>query len=138
LIALSGDAIQRKLASNAKKVDAFIEKILTPRRPEQLYEASRHLIRAGGKRLRPFLTVQACEAVGGDPADAIPYAAGFELLHNFTLVHDDVMDNDPLRRGSPTTHVKYGVPLAICAGDLLYARPRRGPPSRCARVRSST
>ncbi len=103
-------------------MDAFIDEILTPKRPEVLYEASRHLVLAGGKRLRPFLTMKACEAVGGEPKDAIPFAAAFEILHNFTLVHDDVMDNDPVRRGAPTVHTMYGVPMAICAGDLLFAK----------------
>ncbi len=119
---MSGEAIKRKLGDAAKPVDAFIDEILTPRRPEAIYEASRHLVLAGGKRLRPFLTMKACEAVGGDPEDAIPYAAAFEILHNFTLVHDDVMDNDPVRRGAPTVHTKWGVPMAICAGDLLFAK----------------
>jgi geranylgeranyl diphosphate synthase, type I len=118
----SGDAIKKKLVDSAKPVDAFIDEILTPRRPKILYEASRHLVLAGGKRLRPFLTLKACEAVGGDPMKAIPYAAAFEILHNFTLVHDDVMDNDPLRRGAPTVHTRWGVPMAICAGDLLFAK----------------
>ena len=118
----SGDAIKRKLVESTKPVDVFIDEILTPRRPEILYEASRHLLLAGGKRLRPFLTLKACEAVGGNPADAIPFAAAFEMLHNFTLVHDDVMDNDPVRRGAPTVHIRWGVPMAICAGDLLFAK----------------
>jgi geranylgeranyl diphosphate synthase type I len=118
----SGDAIMKKLVDSTTPVNAFIDEILTPRRPEVLYEASRHLVLAGGKRLRPFLTLKACEAVGGDPKDAIPYAAAFEILHNFTLVHDDIMDNDPIRRGTPTVHTKWGVPMAICAGDLLFAK----------------
>jgi len=118
----NGDAIKKKLVDSAKPVDAFIDEILKPRRPEALYEASRHLIHAGGKRLRPFLTIKACEAVGGDSYEAIPYAAAFEILHNFTLVHDDVMDNDSIRRGTPTVHAKWGVPMAICAGDLLFAK----------------
>ena len=118
----SGNTIMKKLVDSAKPVDAFIDEILTPRRPEVLYEASRHLVLAGGKRLRPFLTLKACEAVGGDTRNAIPYAAAFEILHNFTLVHDDVMDNDPMRRGAPTVHTKWGVPMAICAGDLLFAK----------------
>lgn len=118
----NGDAIKRKLVESTKPVDDFIDEILTPRRPKVLYEASRHLILAGGKRLRPFLTLKACEAVGGNPADAVPFAAAFEILHNFTLVHDDVMDNDPVRRGASTVHTKWGVPMAICAGDLLFAK----------------
>jgi geranylgeranyl diphosphate synthase, type I len=123
VVAMSnGDTIKKKLIEGAKPVDAFINEILAPRRPEALYEASRHLVFAGGKRLRPFLAMKACEAVGGDPMDAIPYAAAFEILHNFTLVHDDVMDNDPVRRSTPTVHTKWGVPMAICAGDLLFAK----------------
>ena len=118
----SGDVIKRKLVQSVKPVDAFIDEILKPRRPEVLYDASRHLVMAGGKRLRPFLTLKSCEAVGGDPKDAIPYAAAFEILHNFTLVHDDVMDNDVMRRGAPTVHTKWGVPMAIAAGDLLFAK----------------
>lgn len=118
----SGDAIKKKLVDSAKPVDSFIDEILMPRRPKVLYDASRHIVLAGGKRLRPFLTLKACEAVGGNPEDAIPFAAAFEILHNFTLIHDDVMDNDPVRRGTPTVHTKWGVPMAIVAGDLLFAK----------------
>jgi len=118
----SGDIIRTKLTENAVRVDAFINELLKPRRPEILYEASRHLVMAGGKRLRPYLTVKSCEIVGGKPQDAIPYSAGLEILHNFTLVHDDVMDNDKVRRGTSTVHTKYGIPIAICAGDLLFAK----------------
>ncbi|MCW4050594.1 MAG: polyprenyl synthetase family protein [Candidatus Bathyarchaeota archaeon] len=114
--------IKRKIVENAEKVDSFIVEALKDRKPKILYEASRHLIEAGGKRLRPFLTVKACEAVGGNPADAVPFAAALEILHNFTLVHDDVMDHDNLRRGNPTVHTKYGDAMAILAGDLLFAK----------------
>jgi len=118
----SGDAIKKKLVDSAKPVDAFINEILTPRKPEVLYDASRHLVLSGGKRLRPFLTLKACEAVGGNPKDAIPFAAALEILHNFTLIHDDVMDNDSVRRGRSTVHIMWGIPIAICAGDLLFAK----------------
>jgi len=114
--------IKRQLTENAKAVDRFIYDEVQGSRPEVLYEASRHLIKAGGKRLRPYLTVKACEAVGGSPEDAVPYAAALEILHNFTLVHDDVMDHDAFRRGHPTVHKEYGVPMAILAGDLLFAK----------------
>ncbi|MBN1682395.1 polyprenyl synthetase family protein [Candidatus Bathyarchaeota archaeon] len=114
--------IKKKLSDNAIKVDKFIDSILTPKRPEILYNASKYLISAGGKRLRPFLTLKSCEAVGGDPDLAIPFAGALEILHNFTLVHDDILDNDPIRRGNPSVHIKFGVPLAICAGDLLFAK----------------
>lgn len=118
----SGDDIKNKLVKNAEPVNEFIAEILTSRTPESLYEASRYLISAGGKRLRPYLTIKACEAVGGLAKYAIPFAASLEILHNFTLVHDDVMDNDDTRRGKPTVHKKFGEPMAILAGDLLFAK----------------
>lgn len=117
-----GDDIKQKLVKNAEPVDEFIESILMSRTPENLYHASRYLISAGGKRLRPYLTIKSCEAVGGLAKYAVPFAASLEILHNFTLVHDDVMDNDELRRGKPTVHKKYGEPMAILAGDLLFAK----------------
>lgn len=86
-----------------------------------VYSAVRHTIESGGKRIRPILTLLAAEAVSGDPERALPTAAGLELLHTFTLVHDDVMDNDLTRRGRPTVHALWGGPLAITAGDGLYA-----------------
>jgi len=90
--------------------------------PQVLYDASEHLLRAGGKRLRPFLVFKACEIVGGQRHDALPVAASIELIHNFTIIHDDIMDDDSKRRGVPTTHVLWGVPLAITAGDMLFAK----------------
>lgn len=71
--------------------------------------------------MRPFLVIKACQAVGGKLENAVPAASAIELLHNFTLVHDDIMDNDLLRRGAPTVHTLWGVPMAILAGDLLFA-----------------
>ncbi len=117
-----GDDIKQKLVKNSESVDEFIENILASRNPESLYKASRYLISAGGKRLRPYLTIKSCEAVGGLAKYAVPFAASLEILHNFTLVHDDVMDNDELRRGKPTVHKKFGAPMAILAGDLLFAK----------------
>jgi geranylgeranyl diphosphate synthase type I len=116
-----GDAIKEKLKVNAEKVDSYIDNTLKVRSPVELYEASRHLIMAGGKRLRPYLVMKACELVGGDPDRAVPLAASLEVLHNFTLIHDDIMDNDDLRRGVITVHAKWGIPLGIASGDLLFA-----------------
>ncbi|NPA84645.1 MAG: polyprenyl synthetase family protein [Crenarchaeota archaeon] len=90
--------------------------------PERLYEAARHLPSKGGKRLRPALVLLVAKALGGTTEAALPAAASVELLHNFTLVHDDIMDRDEMRRGVPTVHVVYGEPMAIIAGDLLYAK----------------
>ncbi|UCH57863.1 MAG: polyprenyl synthetase family protein [Candidatus Bathyarchaeota archaeon] len=116
------EAINRKLSESASQVDQYIYELLKPRKPEALYEASRHIFQAGGKRLRPYLVLKSCELVGGDPDVALPFAAAMEILHNFTLVHDDIMDNDALRRGAPTVHAKWGVPVAIASGDLLFAK----------------
>ena len=110
-----------KLKRNAERVDAYIMKLLEGE-PEILYEASRYLLEAGGKRLRPYLVLKSCELVGGDIEKALPFAAAVEMLHNFTLIHDDIMDRDELRRGVPTVHVKYGLPLALASGDLLFAK----------------
>ncbi|MGC8816964.1 MAG: polyprenyl synthetase family protein [Candidatus Hadarchaeum sp.] len=90
--------------------------------PEVLTKAMRHLIEAGGKRLRPCLALTACEAVGGKREDAIETAAALELFHNFTLIHDDIMDHDEFRRNVKTVHVLWGEPIAIIAGDALFAK----------------
>ena len=80
-----------------------------------------HPINAGGKRIRPALTLLACEAVGGDAQKALPAAASVELLHTFTLVHDDIMDHDMERRGKPTVHSLWGEEMGILIGDALYS-----------------
>ena len=90
--------------------------------PTFLYEASSHLLKAGGKRLRPTMLVLSSRVVGGDEASSLPAAAAIELLHNFTLVHDDIMDRDDFRRGLPTVHKIWGEATAILAGDLLFSR----------------
>ncbi|MCP8310383.1 MAG: polyprenyl synthetase family protein [Candidatus Methylarchaceae archaeon HK01M] len=110
-----------QLEATASKVDRYILSLLKGK-PRILYEASLHLIRTGGKRLRPFLVMKSYEIFNSDVKKAIPAAAALELLHNFTLVHDDIMDHDLIRHAAPTVHTKYGVPLAIVAGDLLFAK----------------
>jgi geranylgeranyl diphosphate synthase type I len=114
-------SLVEKLRRNAERIDTYIMGLLEGE-PPILYEASRHLLKAGGKRLRPYLVVKSCEIVGGDIERAIPFAAAVEMLHNFTLIHDDIMDRDEKRRGVPTVHVKYGLPLALASGDLLFAK----------------
>jgi geranylgeranyl diphosphate synthase type I len=90
--------------------------------PEILARAARHLIEAGGKRIRPCIALTACEAVGGRPEDAVETAAAIEMLHTFTLIHDDIMDRDEFRRNVRTVHVVWGEPVAIIAGDALFAK----------------
>ncbi|WP_312091204.1 polyprenyl synthetase family protein, partial [Aminipila sp.] len=86
-----------------------------------VYEAMKYSLTAGGKRLRPILLLAACEFVGGDVQNAIPYACAMEYIHTYSLIHDDLpaMDDDELRRGVPTNHVVYGEAMAILAGDGL-------------------
>ena len=102
-------------------VDPFINEVVQGE-PKGLYDASIYLIKAGGKRLRPTFVCLATELFGGDIGRAIPAAAAIEILHNFTLIHDDVMDRDEFRRGVPTVHKVWGEPMAILAGDLLFAK----------------
>ncbi len=103
-------------------VDKAIENYLYEKEPSRLYEAVKYLPFAGGKRLRPVIACLACEAVGSDFTKAIPFAVALELVHTFTLVHDDIMDKDEERRGKPAVHVKFGENAAILAGDALFAK----------------
>lgn len=116
------EQINSKLSIIAEKVDGYIYTLIKPRIPIILYDAAGHIIRSGGKRLRPYLVLKACELVGGEVETAIPFAAALELLHTFTLIHDDIIDNDLLRRGNPTVHSNWGIPIAIVSGDLLFAK----------------
>ncbi len=114
--------LQNELAKRAELFNTYWQQYLAIKKPTKLYEASQHLPAAGGKRIRPFLTLTSCESVSGDPSKALPLAAGLELIHNFTLIHDDIMDHSLLRRNLPAVHVKFGEPAAILAGDLLFAK----------------
>jgi len=109
----------------AQRVDAELERCLPPaaEAPANLHAAMRHLIFPGGKRLRPALAFAGAEAVGAAPERALPVAAAVELVHTYSLVHDDLpcMDDDDERRGRPTVHVLYGEAVAVLAGDALLA-----------------
>ncbi len=100
--------------------DAY-KKNLEGREPDTLYKPIIDLLGRGGKRLRPSLCLMACELVGGDIKEAMPTAICIEFFHNFSLVHDDIEDDSKLRRGEPVLHIKYGLPIAVNAGDGLYA-----------------
>ncbi len=103
-------------------VDAYIRNIsIADNLPEELRNSSFHLILSGGKRIRPVILMATTELLGGEPSKALPAAAAIELLHNFTLIHDDIMDQDEFRRGVKTTHVLFGESLAILAGDYLFS-----------------
>jgi geranylgeranyl diphosphate synthase type I len=114
--------IEEALRIRAKLVDEGIPKFLPITPPDEMYNAMRHLLDAGGKRLRPSALLLAAEAVGGKPENVMPAAVAIELVHNFTLIHDDIMDEADIRRGLATVHKKWGVPRAIIAGDALYSK----------------
>lgn len=94
-------------------------------RQKKLFESVNYSLLAGGKRLRPVLMLAACEMAGGKMEDCLPFAVGLEMIHNSSLIHDDLpaMDDDDLRRGRPTNHKVYGEATAILAGDVLLVRP---------------
>lgn len=104
-----------------KIIEQRLQKIFESRTPRSLYEPSAYLLKSGGKRLRPLLVLLAVKAVGGRFAQAYNAAVAVELLHNFTLVHDDIMDNADKRRGRFTLHKKYDPNTAILAGDSLLS-----------------
>ena len=115
--------LSSQINESAEKVDNFIGKIVDlESEPKVLYRAARHIIDAGGKRFRPFLVLKSCKLVGGNVDDALATASSLEMLHTFTLLHDDIMDQDEKRRGVPSVHTEWGVPVAIVAGDLLFAK----------------
>lgn len=118
------------LAERTPLVDHLLEAWLPPADapPASLHTAMRHLIFPGGKRLRPALAFAAAEAVGAPPERAAPIAAAVELVHTWSLVHDDLpcMDDDALRRGRPTVHKVFGEAVAVLAGDALLAAAFEG------------
>lgn len=100
-------------------VNQAIAAIPYPDQPRQLYEPIAYHMALGGKRIRPVLTLMACDALGGDLNAALDAALGIEMFHNFTLLHDDVMDNSDVRRGKPTVHRRWDVNTAILSGDTM-------------------
>jgi len=116
-------ALDAYLHGRRERIDAALADYfpLDPPHPHRLIEAVRYTLLGGGKRIRPILLLAACEAVGGDVARALPYACAIEMIHSYSLIHDDLpaMDDDALRRGRPTSHMVFGEGLAILAGDAL-------------------
>jgi geranylgeranyl diphosphate synthase type II len=120
----SGSTARAFLESAATRVEARLRTAvaLADRGPAALAEAMRYSLFAGGKRLRPALALAACRAAGGPEDRALPFAAALELVHTYSLIHDDLpsMDDDDLRRGRPTSHKVFGEATAILAGDALH------------------
>jgi geranylgeranyl diphosphate synthase type II len=102
-----------------KQLEYHFESLIRGQLPLNLYEPVHYVLTQGGKRIRPYLVMLANELFGGDPETILYPAAAFEMLHNFTLIHDDIMDNAPIRRGKPTVYKKWNSSIAILAGDAL-------------------
>jgi geranylgeranyl diphosphate synthase type II len=123
------ETITHYLARRAVEVNEWLDRLVpsetTP--PEQLHRAMRYSLLAGGKRLRPALVLAAGEAFGADTDDLMPAACAIEMIHTYSLIHDDLpaMDNDDLRRGRPTCHKAFGEAVAILAGDALLTQAFR-------------
>ncbi len=120
--------LETRLAASAKLTEGLMAELLTPAEvaedEQPLWEAMRYSTMAGGKRIRPFLTMEVAVALGGRREEALIYAAALEMIHTYSLIHDDLpcMDNDDLRRGKPTCHKVYGEATALLAGDGLLTR----------------
>ncbi len=120
--------LQLYLERRQRQVERVLERCLPKStRPDILNQAMRYSVFSGGKRLRPILAIAACETVGGKVAAVLPFACAVELIHTYSLVHDDLpaMDDDDLRRGKPTSHIKFGEDMAILAGDALLTEAFR-------------
>lgn len=115
--------IHAYLKKQSKKIDKAVELYLPKpnEHPATLHKAMRYVVLSGGKRVRPILSLAACEAVGGRESDVMPAACAIEFIHNYSLVHDDLpcMDDDDLRRGKPTCHKKFSEETAVLTGDAL-------------------
>jgi geranylgeranyl diphosphate synthase type II len=112
----------KSLAELSDFVLQSVNNLQSPEKPKGLYDPIRYMLSLGGKRMRPILTLMACDAFKGDLNHAINPALGIEVFHNFTLLHDDIMDNAPLRRSKPTVHEKWNSNIAILAGDAMFVQ----------------
>ena len=105
-----------------KSIENALASLNLPEKPKTLYDPQRYILGNGGKRIRPVLTLMACGMCSGQRERAMPAALAVELLHNFTLMHDDIMDQAESRRGEPAVHIKWSESVAILSGDSLHTR----------------
>ena len=115
--------IKTYLRQRAKVIDRYLDRYLPPadRYPHIIHRALRYSVLNGGKRIRPIIAIEANRACGGRFADVVPVACALELIHTYSLVHDDLpsMDDDDYRRGKPTVHRRFGEAIAVLTGDAL-------------------
>lgn len=116
-------ALNKRINANRELTDAYLRSVLPDNEPllSTIFSAMNYSLEAGGKRIRPFLTLEVCRMLGGDESRALPLACAVEMIHTYSLIHDDLpcMDNDDLRRGKLTNHKVYGEAVATLAGDGL-------------------
>lgn len=105
----------------SKIIQQGLEEVPIPLHPQELYDPIRYILSLGGKRIRPNLVLLSCGLCGGDPEEALHAGLSIELVHNFTLIHDDIMDKAETRRGKPSIHKKWNVSTAILSGDVMFA-----------------
>src|ERR1700712_2447616 len=109
----------KKLTDLQAIISDEVNQLTFPVYPAELYEPIKYILALGGKRMRPALLLMACDLFGGDVEKALPPALAIEVFHNFTLMHDDIMDNAPLRRGRVTVHERWNQNAAILSGDVM-------------------
>ena len=118
--------LEKYTRNQVRRVDQALGKFLPSAntKPSTIHQAMRYSLFAGGKRIRPILTLAAAEACGGSSSEAMPLACAVECIHTYSLIHDDLpsMDNDDYRRGQPTSHKVFGEGTAILAGDALLTQ----------------
>jgi geranylgeranyl diphosphate synthase type II len=129
------------MKNNEEILDLFenyLAQIQLPEEPQRLYKPILYSMSGGGKRIRPSLLMLVCDAYGGSLQDALPVAAAVEMFHNFTLLHDDIMDNATVRRGKPSVYASWGDNVAILSGDAMmiysYRMLHQAPPTKLHRI----
>jgi len=120
-IGITQEQVEQKYTRYHKQINEALGECFTKESPESLYAPARYILEGKGKRIRPFLTLLASEAVCGDSRNAMHAALAIEILHNFTLMHDDIMDQADLRHGRPTVHLQWDANAAILSGDMMIA-----------------
>ena len=122
-------AIDKSFLNNIKRIQKDIDKVLStysfPDSPKYLYDPLKYVLNGKGKRLRPILLMLTGISLGVEENELQSAALAVELLHNFTLVHDDIMDNDIMRHGQPTVQQKWDIPTSILAGDAIFVESQR-------------
>ena len=112
----------KKLTDLQAIISEAVDQLAFPEYPAELYEPIKYILSLGGKRMRPALLLMACDLFGGDIDEAIRPALAIEVFHNFTLMHDDIMDNAPIRRGKVTVHQRWNQNVGILSGDVMLVQ----------------